>query len=208
MASSLTIGTAPDSWGVWFPSDPQQLPAEQFLREVAEAGWSHLARYRLHPLTERVREVAAVALDRVDGPPPAVVKIDVEGYEVAADPENAPEWQTEIKVSKVLERNDAGEQVLVHNEVDGRVKTLKSTLRFDYDPPTGLTWSQVKGDMNGVEGRWEFKDLGDGTTEATCTMEVDLGRVLGMAIRGPVADVLRKQLVETMPEKLKRYVEQ
>ncbi len=39
MASTITIGTAPDSWGIWFPSDPEQLPAEQFLREVAEAGY-------------------------------------------------------------------------------------------------------------------------------------------------------------------------
>jgi len=37
--SKITIGTAPDSWGVWFPSDPQQLPAGQFLAEVAEAGY-------------------------------------------------------------------------------------------------------------------------------------------------------------------------
>ena len=39
MASKITIGTAPDSWGVWFPSDPEQLPADQFLREVVEAGY-------------------------------------------------------------------------------------------------------------------------------------------------------------------------
>ncbi|HET9650463.1 MAG TPA: TIM barrel protein [Microlunatus sp.] len=37
--AKITIGTAPDSWGVWFPSDPAQLPAGQFLREVAEAGY-------------------------------------------------------------------------------------------------------------------------------------------------------------------------
>ena len=36
--STIRIGTAPDSWGVWFPSDPAQLPAEQFLREVVDAG--------------------------------------------------------------------------------------------------------------------------------------------------------------------------
>ena len=39
MPSKIIIGTAPDSWGVWFPSDPEQLPADQFLREVAEAGY-------------------------------------------------------------------------------------------------------------------------------------------------------------------------
>lgn len=147
-------------------------------------------------------------MPKLNGKATAIIEAPIERcYEVAADPENSPEWQPEIKVSEVLERNDAGEQVLVHNEVDGRVKTLKSKLRFTYDAPTGLTWSQVDGDLNGVEGRWTFKDLGDGRTEATCEMEFDLGRVLGMAIRGPVADLLRKQLVETMPEKLKGYVE-
>ncbi len=39
MASKITIGTAPDSWGVWFPDDPEQVPASTFLREVVEAGY-------------------------------------------------------------------------------------------------------------------------------------------------------------------------
>ena len=45
--STIRIGTAPDSWGVWFPSDPAQLPADQFLREVVEAGygWIELGPY-------------------------------------------------------------------------------------------------------------------------------------------------------------------
>ena len=40
MSSTITIGTAPDSWGVWFPSDPEQVPGETFLREAAVAGYS------------------------------------------------------------------------------------------------------------------------------------------------------------------------
>lgn len=39
MPGKLTIGTAPDSWGVWFPSDPEQVLADVFLREVVEAGY-------------------------------------------------------------------------------------------------------------------------------------------------------------------------
>jgi inosose dehydratase len=39
VTSTLKIGTAPDSWGVWFPSDPEQVPAERFLAEVVEAGY-------------------------------------------------------------------------------------------------------------------------------------------------------------------------
>jgi inosose dehydratase len=51
VSSTITIGTAPDSWGVWFPSDPDQVPPEVFLREVAEAGyeWIELGPYGYLP---------------------------------------------------------------------------------------------------------------------------------------------------------------
>ena len=36
------VGTAPDSWGVWFPDDPRQTPWARFLDEVARAGYEWL----------------------------------------------------------------------------------------------------------------------------------------------------------------------
>ncbi len=39
MAIDIKVGTAPDNWGVWFPSDPQQTPWSRFLDEVTEAGY-------------------------------------------------------------------------------------------------------------------------------------------------------------------------
>ena len=36
---AIRIGTAPDSWGVWFPEDPKQVPWARFLDEVVEAGY-------------------------------------------------------------------------------------------------------------------------------------------------------------------------
>ncbi|MGO2846954.1 MAG: 2-keto-myo-inositol dehydratase, partial [Microbacterium gubbeenense] len=35
-STGLRIGTAPDSWGVWFPDDPGQVPWERFLDEAAD----------------------------------------------------------------------------------------------------------------------------------------------------------------------------
>ena len=42
--SRLRLGTAPDSWGVWFPTDPHQVGWKQYLDEVARAGyvWTEL----------------------------------------------------------------------------------------------------------------------------------------------------------------------
>lgn len=37
---AIRIGTAPDSWGVWFPNDPGQIPWPRFLDEVQSAGYS------------------------------------------------------------------------------------------------------------------------------------------------------------------------
>ena len=129
-------------------------------------------------------------------------------FEVAADVENSPRWQPEIKKAEVLERDAEGRQVLVHTESDAKVRRLGSTLRFSYDEPSGLSWRQEDGDLKSVEGSWEFEDLGEGRTRATYAMTVDLGRMLGMVIRGPLVDLLRGQMVDSMPGKLKRFLEE
>jgi inosose dehydratase len=50
-ALNLRLGSAPDSWGVWFPEDDRQLPYERFLDELAEAGyeWLELGPYGYLP---------------------------------------------------------------------------------------------------------------------------------------------------------------
>ncbi|MGW0390760.1 sugar phosphate isomerase/epimerase family protein [Streptomyces sp. NPDC003042] len=47
----IRIGSAPDSWGVWFPEDPRQTPWERFLDEVSDAGyeWIELGPYGYLP---------------------------------------------------------------------------------------------------------------------------------------------------------------
>jgi len=128
-------------------------------------------------------------------------------YAVAADVEGSPRWQPEIKAAECIERDRDGNQVLVHMETDAKVRRLGSEIRFSYEPTRRISWAQEDGDLKSVEGSWELEDLGDGRTRATYWLEVDLGRVLGMVIRGPLVGVLRGQLVETMPDKLKRFME-
>ncbi|WNE96649.1 sugar phosphate isomerase/epimerase [Streptomyces luomodiensis] len=47
----IRVGSAPDSWGVWFPDDDQQVSWQRFLDEVAEAGyeWIELGPYGYLP---------------------------------------------------------------------------------------------------------------------------------------------------------------
>jgi ribosome-associated toxin RatA of RatAB toxin-antitoxin module len=128
-------------------------------------------------------------------------------YEAAADVEASPRWQPEIKVAECLERDDKGNQVLVHMETDAKVRHLNSDIRFSYEEPRRISWVQEEGDLKSVEGSWEFEDLGDERTRATYWLEVDLGRTLGLLIRGPLVGVLKGQLVGNMPKRMKRFVE-
>jgi hypothetical protein len=145
----------------------------------------------------------------IDGSASAQIEAPIdEVFAVAADVEGSPRWQPEIKVAEVVERDADGRQVLVHTETDAKVRRLGADLRFSYDEPSGLRWVQEEGDLKSVEGSWAFEDLGQGRTRATYAMSVDLGRMLGMLIRGPLVGVLRGQLVESMPGKLKKFIEE
>ena len=42
MTKPVHIGSAPDSWGIWYPDDPQQVPWKQFLDEVTAAGYRRI----------------------------------------------------------------------------------------------------------------------------------------------------------------------
>lgn len=144
----------------------------------------------------------------IQGSATTVIEAPIDAvYAVAADIEGSPRWQPEIKVAEPLERDGEGRQTLVRTVTDGKVRDLESRLRFSYEEPTSIQWSQHKGDLGAVDGSWRFEDLGDGRTRATYWMSVDLGRMLGLVVRGPVVDLLRKQLVDTMPGKLKGFVE-
>jgi carbon monoxide dehydrogenase subunit G len=129
-------------------------------------------------------------------------------WEVVEDVEDAPNWQGGLKGLHALERDDDGRAILCEADNDAKVLTVKSTVRFQYEGPARLRWTQEKGQLKSVDGSWELEDLGDGRTRATYSLEVDPGRKLGMVIRGPMVDLLRDMLAGARAGELKRRVEE
>src|ERR1700716_650696 len=129
-------------------------------------------------------------------------------WALVEDVERAPDWQGGLKGLEVLERDDQGRAGLCESQSDAKVRTIKSIVRFDYDGPTRLNWRQEQGELKSVDGSWELEDLGGGRVRATYSLEVDLGRMLGMVIRGPLVALLRDMLVGARAGELKRYVEE
>jgi carbon monoxide dehydrogenase subunit G len=123
------------------------------------------------------------------------------------DVETAPDWQGGLDASTPLERDKQGRAIVVETESDIKVRRIKARVRFTYDPPTRLSWTQEQGEMKSVEGSWELEDLGGGRTRATFNLDADLGRMLGMLIRGPVEAATRAIFVNGRPGELKRLVE-
>ena len=140
----------------------------------------------------------------------ASVEIDApleDVWAVVQDVLAAPEWQGGLDKMTSLERDADGRPTLVETENDIKVRRVKARVRFSYEGPTLLAWTQEKGDMKSVDGAWELEDLGDGRTRATYRLDADPGRVLGLVIRGPVEAATRAIFVNGRPGELKRRVE-
>jgi carbon monoxide dehydrogenase subunit G len=140
----------------------------------------------------------------------STAEIDAAPDQVWALVENvevAPDWQGGLKSIRTLERDGDGRAVLCEVETDGKVRTIRSTVRFSYDGPTRLTWTQEKGELKSVNGSWALEDLGGGRTRATYALDVDLGTVLSLVIRGPLVEMLRGMLVNARAGELKQRIE-
>jgi uncharacterized membrane protein len=128
-------------------------------------------------------------------------------YEIAADVDDAPEWQGTLEEVRVLKRDREGRGLVVETVSDAMVKKVRSRLRFAYDPPGGLSWDQEEGETKWLEGSWKFEDLGDGRTRATYALRSDTGRVLGLLLRGPVEGKVKELLTRSAAEGLKTRAE-
>lgn len=127
-------------------------------------------------------------------------------YDLAADVDNIADWQDGVVGVEVLERDDRGRALVAEISSDAKVRTVKARVRFSYDEPSGLSWTQEKGDLKSLEGSWSFTESG-GTTTATYALDLDPGRILGMLVRGPVEGRVRELMVVARPQQLKRVAE-
>lgn len=128
-------------------------------------------------------------------------------WALVQDVESAPEWQGGLKSMHALDRDDEGRATRCEAETDAKVRTVKSIVRFTYDGPGTLSWTQEKGDLKSVDGSWTLEDLGGDRTRAIYSLDVDLGRTLSLIIRGPLVDMLRHMLVASRAGELKKQIE-
>ncbi|HEY7456412.1 MAG TPA: SRPBCC family protein [Solirubrobacterales bacterium] len=147
-------------------------------------------------------------MPRISGSASAEIGAPVEEvWVVVEDVLTAPDWQGGLVAMSALERDAEERPALVEAKNDLRVRHITTQVRFRYEPPTRLSWTQEKGDLKSLTGSWDLKDLGDGQTRATYSLDADPGRVLGMLVRGPAEAAILAGLVKARPGELKLRIE-
>lgn len=133
----------------------------------------------------------------VEAEPPAIMA-------VIADFESYPRWAQGVKRADVLAEADTGRASRVFFELDASPIKDEYTLEYEWDDDRAVHWWLVQGKMlRGMDGAYELVGRGDGTTEVTYRLVVDISvPMIGMLKRKA-----EKVIIEAALRGLKKRVE-
>lgn len=123
---------------------------------------------------------------------------------VIADFEAYPDWAQGVKTAKVVSEASDGEVGKVYFELDAAPIKDSYTLAYAWNGDRSVTWTLDEGKMvKAMDGAYELDDLGDGRTEVTYRLAVDVAiPMIGMLKRKA-----EKVIIDTALKGLKKRVE-
>ena len=97
-------------------------------------------------------------------------------FAVSADIDSYPQWAVDIKEVTVHDRDEQGRPQLVTFRAAAFGRSTSYTLAYDYSQaPNVLAWVQTRGDITSkLDGRYVFEASGDGGTEVTYHLDVEM----------------------------------
>lgn len=100
------------------------------------------------------------------------VDIDVNKlYETIIDYAKYPEFVDGVSAIKVLSQNETSAKVEYSLNI---IKTFKYIINTKQEKPNRISWTLDSGDLfKKNNGEWTLKDLGNGKTEVTYSLELD-----------------------------------
>ncbi|WP_255950980.1 SRPBCC family protein [Streptomyces odontomachi] len=108
-----------------------------------------------------------------------------EVMDVIADFDRYPDWTGEVKEAKVLATDDTGRAEQVRLVMDAGAIKDDQTLAYTWHGDREVSWTLVKSQMlRSLEGTYRLTPVGDGGTEVTYRLTVDVKiPMLGMIKR-------------------------
>jgi ribosome-associated toxin RatA of RatAB toxin-antitoxin module len=123
---------------------------------------------------------------------------------VISDCGSYPVWAQGVKKAEPVDDADAGRPEQVYFELDASPIKDAYTLHYDWHDDESVTWTLVEGRMlKAMDGAYELDDRGDGSTEVTYRLAVDISiPMIGMLKRKA-----EKVIIDTALKGLKKRVE-
>jgi ribosome-associated toxin RatA of RatAB toxin-antitoxin module len=140
---------------------------------------------------------AGAASITIDAPPAEVMA-------VIADFPSYPEWAKGVKTAEVTVDGAGGRAEQVYFALDVSPIKDEYTLAYDWNGDREVTWTLVEGNMlRMLDGAYTLVDQGDGSTEVTYRLALDVSiPLIGMLKRKG-----EKILIDTALKGLKKRVE-
>jgi ribosome-associated toxin RatA of RatAB toxin-antitoxin module len=124
-------------------------------------------------------------------------------FATITDFESYPGWIEAVQETQVLERYPDGLARLVELHVNMIIKTIRYVLQYEYNEPHRLTWRSVEGDIESIEGAYEFEKLAASKIRATCRQIV----TVGFWVPGPVRRMIERSAIEQSVLEFKKEAE-
>jgi ribosome-associated toxin RatA of RatAB toxin-antitoxin module len=101
-----------------------------------------------------------------------VVEVDINKlYDVLADYAKYPEFVDGVSEIKVISKSETAAKVEYGINM---IKSFKYIINIKQERPTRISWKLDSGDLfKKNDGEWKLKDLGNGKTEVTYTLDLD-----------------------------------
>jgi len=128
--------------------------------------------------------------------------------EVVCAFERYPEWQRFVTAVEVHERDRRGRGVLVETHAELGSRQVSHVMRYRYPTPGQVCFSQERGDLDAVEGGWQFRPAGPGRARARYRLLVRPGGLLSRFIHADLYERLREALLDHTLGELAGRVEQ
>jgi len=100
------------------------------------------------------------------------VDIDINKlYDTIVDYAKYPEYVEGVNAIKVMSQNETSAKVEYSLNI---IKTFKYIINIKQEKPTRISWTLDSGDLfKKNDGEWKLKDLGNGKTEVTYSLDLD-----------------------------------
>ncbi len=113
-------------------------------------------------------------------------------FATITDFEQYPKWFSGIEDAKILQRYRNGLGKVVDFRMNMTVKRVRYVLEYQYLKPTQLTWHAVDGDIESIEGRYQFDKVDAKLTRVTCRQAI----AIGFWLPGPLRALFERQALK------------